>query len=142
MTDIKEVGLVLIKDGTLLPDSLLLESEPYTSGWRAVKNLAAHGLDRQISAAHWTFFYLAGEIQASAVGSDGPENTRKAIEKIVAMRELAKFNSLEITGVIRKRFLGVPYTTVTAHSRHIQESSTIFRAPGIPQWAPTIRLAA
>jgi len=32
------------------------------------------------------------------------------------------FNCLEVTGIVAKRFLGVPYATVSAHSRHIQQS--------------------
>ncbi len=31
-----------------------------------------------------------------------------------------KFSSLEITKVVSKRFLGIPFLSVTAHSRHIQ----------------------
>ena len=32
------------------------------------------------------------------------------------------FNSLEVTGIVAKRFLGVPYAVVSAHSRHVQQS--------------------
>jgi len=32
-----------------------------------------------------------------------------------------QFNSLEVTEIVDKRFLGVPYGTVSAHSRHIQQ---------------------
>jgi hypothetical protein len=38
-----------------------------------------------------------------------------------------KFNSLQITRVASKRFLGVPYVSVSACSRHIQESLFLFR---------------
>lgn len=31
------------------------------------------------------------------------------------------FNSLEISQVASKRFLGLPYVTVSAHARHLQE---------------------
>jgi len=34
---------------------------------------------------------------------------------------LHNFNCLEVTGIVANRFLGVPYTTVSAHSRHIQQ---------------------
>ena len=34
-----EIGTILIKDGTHLPETLLLESDPYLKGWRLVKNL-------------------------------------------------------------------------------------------------------
>jgi hypothetical protein len=32
------------------------------------------------------------------------------------------FNGLEITGIVTKYFLGVPYVTVSEHSRHMQQS--------------------
>ena len=32
------------------------------------------------------------------------------------------FNSLEVTGIVEGRFLGVPYAVVSAHSRHVQQS--------------------
>jgi len=36
--------------------------------------------------------------------------------------EPMNFNCLEVTGIVAKRFLGVPYAVVSAHSRHIQKS--------------------
>ena len=42
--------------------------------------------------------------------------------------ESEKFNSCEITRVAsEERFLGVPYVSVSAGSRHIQESLFLFR---------------
>jgi len=40
------------------------------------------------------------------------------------LRKVAQehFNGLEVTGIVAKRFLGVPYTIVSAHSRHVQQS--------------------
>jgi hypothetical protein len=32
---------------------------------------------------------------------------------------------LELTHIVRKRFLGLPYLSIAAHSRHIQEGSQI-----------------
>jgi hypothetical protein len=37
-----------------------------------------------------------------------------------------KFNCLEITQVVAKRFLWLPFVTVSARSRHIQESPVLF----------------
>jgi hypothetical protein len=56
---------------------------------------------------------------------------RRAIERILANRELEKFNSLEIVRVASlasRRFLGIRHVTVSAQSRHIQESPVIFQA--------------
>jgi hypothetical protein len=126
MADKIKTGTILIKEGALLPDSLRFESEPYSNGWTAVKHLDGFGLDRKIREAGWTFFYMAGEIRASAFGFDREEAVFKAVQRVLAKLKLDKCNSLEITQVTANRFLGLPYRTVAAHARHIQESILLF----------------
>jgi hypothetical protein len=43
------------------------------------------------------------------------------VKCVLAKQEGQKFNSLEITNVVSKRFLGIPFMRVTAHARHIQQ---------------------
>ena len=128
MLDTIKTGTILIKDGAFLPDALRFESEPCAPGWRLVKNLDGYGLGRKIDEAGWTFFCLAGEIGATVFGFDGQKTVRRAVKRILANLKLEKSNSLEITGVASKRFLGVPYVSVSARSRHIQESMFLSRA--------------
>jgi hypothetical protein len=132
MPDTIKAGAILVKEGTLLPEDLGFESEPCAARWRFVKNPDACGLARKIRDARWTFFYLAGEIKAIVCGLDGQKTVRKAVGRILAKLKSEKFNSLEITEVVSRRFLGVPYASVTAHSRHIQESAFLFRAKNLP----------
>ena len=63
-------GAILIKEGTLLPEGLQLEADPYLKGWRLVKSPGSPGIDRKLCEAGWTFFYMASEVDARAVGSD------------------------------------------------------------------------
>jgi len=114
-------GTILIRENTLLPVGLAVESEAFLPGWRVVKNLDGYGLGQKIEKAKWYFFYLAGEIRASALGREGPGTLRRAVKSLLATPEGQKFNSLEITSVASKRFLGIPFITVTAHFRHIQQ---------------------
>jgi hypothetical protein len=130
--DVTEAGRIFIRDGTLLPKTLQLESEPYMPGWRSVSNLDGYGLGRKIHDAGWTFFCLAYETKATVFGIDGEKMVRRAIERILANREAEteKFNALEIVRVASlasKRFLGIRHVTVFARSRHIQESPVIFQ---------------
>jgi hypothetical protein len=130
MTDVTEAGRIFIREGTPLPDTLQFESEPYTPGWRSVQSVDGYGLGRKIHDAGWTFFCLAYETKATVFGIDGEKMVRRAIERIMANRELEKFNSLEIVRVASlasKRFLGIRHVTVSAQSRHIQESLVIFQ---------------
>ncbi len=122
MADKIKTGTILIEEGALLPDSLRFESEQCSNGWRLVKNLDGYGLDRKIREAGWTFFSMAGEIKASVFGFDAEKTTHRAIKRVLANLKSEKFNCLEITQVALKRFLGLPYVSVSAYSRHIRQS--------------------
>jgi hypothetical protein len=121
-------GVILIKEGTLLPEDLQLKSEPYLKGWRLVKNLNSSRMDRKLCEAGWTFFFMAGEVKATVVGSDSNKMTRRAIKKIFTGMKSDKFNCMEIAQVSAKRFLGLPYVAVSAHLRHIQEGIVLFHS--------------
>jgi len=132
MTDVTEAGRIFIREGTPLPETLQLESEPYTPGWRSVQSLDGYGLGRKIHDAGWTFFCLAYETKATVFGIDAEKMVRRAIERILVNREAEaeKFNSLEIARVgwwASRYFLGIRHVTVSARSRHIQESPFLFR---------------
>jgi hypothetical protein len=132
---------ILIKEGTLLPEGLQLESDPYLKGWMLVKNLGSSGMDRKLCEAGWTFFYMAGEVNAMAFGSDSEKTTRRAVKRAIANMKSDRFNCLEISRAAVKSFLGLPYVTVAAHQRHIQESLYLFHSKDIAQWDGA-RLAA
>ena len=121
MREMIKAGTVLFKEGTPLPDSLTFESEPYSPGWRSVAGLDGYALDRKTHDAGWTFFYLAGESRTTAFGREGQETVRRAIKKILAGLKSEKSNSIEITGVAFKAFLGLPYARVSFHLRNLQK---------------------
>ncbi|HLW80870.1 MAG TPA: hypothetical protein VKS20_02395 [Candidatus Acidoferrales bacterium] len=123
-------GTILIKDYTFLPKELHLEAEPFISGWGLVKNFDGYRLDRDIRKAGWHFFFLAGQIKMTVFGIDRQKMVRRAIVRILASPRSEGFNSLEITRMASKRFLGVPYMRVGAQSRHIQEGLFLFSAEG------------
>jgi hypothetical protein len=128
MAEAINTGTILVKDGTFLQEALRFETEPCATGWRLVKNLDGYGLGRKIHEAGWTFFWLAGELGATVFGFDGQKTVRGAVKRILANLKLGEFNSLEITRVASKRFLGLPYASVSAHSRHIQKSLLLLGA--------------
>ena len=113
-------GTILIRENTLLPEGLNIESEVFLPGWRVVKSLDGSTLARDIEVLNWNLFYLAGDIRASALGRDRPGTLRKAVKRLLAKQE-EQFNSLEISKIVSKRFLGIPFMSVAAHTRHIQQ---------------------
>ncbi len=118
-------GTILIRENTLLPAGLAVESESFLPGWRVAKNLDGYGLARKMEDAKWNYFYLAGVTRTVVLGREGPETMRRAVRRALARLDRLKFNSLEITTVVSKRFLGIPFTSVSIHSRHIQEAISL-----------------
>src|SRR5438445_13016756 len=125
-------GTTLIRENTLLPAGLTIESEIFLPGWRVVKNVDGRALERNVEGANWTFFYLAGESRATAFGRDQAGTLRKAVKRILAKQE-KQFSSLEITRVVSKRFLGIPFMlSIAAHCRHSQESTCLVPSKDFP----------
>jgi len=126
MTPDVQVGTILIgEESPRMAAVLALQSEPYFEHWSVVRTLDGGALGDKIHAARWNFFFLASEVQAMFFGATGAAKIRRALQRISRKVKSENFNCLEVTGIVAKRFLGVPYTTVSAHSRHIQESSQI-----------------
>ena len=105
---------------------MAIERDIFLPGWKAIRDLDGHRLSRKIEEANWNFFYLAGEIRVTVLGS-GSRTLHRAVKRVLAKQE-KQFNSLEITSVISKRFLGLPFMSVVAHTRHIQQSTRLVPA--------------
>jgi len=116
------VGAILIEESPRMTQVLGLESEPYTGNWRLVKVFGGFSLDRKIRASGWNFFFMATEVKAMIFGALGTNKIQKALKRILEKVKGQHFNSLEVTEIVEKRFLGVRYAVVSAHSRHVQQS--------------------
>jgi hypothetical protein len=84
--------------------------------------LRGFALDRKIRASGWNFFFMATEVKAMIFGALGTNKIQKALKRILEKVKEQPFNSLEVTAIVEKRFLGLPYAVVSAHSRHVQQS--------------------
>jgi hypothetical protein len=116
-----EIGSILIKGRPPLAGRLGLESDAYSQNWSVVRALNGFSLDRKIRAAGWNSFFMAGEVQARAFGSIKPGSLLAALQRIFAKVRHEDFNCMEVTGIAAGSFLGLPYVTISAHSRHIQK---------------------
>jgi len=117
-----QVGAILMKDWPGVTQLLQLKSEPYSGSWSQVKTLDGVSLDRKIHAAGWNFFFMAAEVKVMFFGALGATRIQNALERILAKVKQQHFNGLEVTGIAAGHFLGVPYVTVSAHSRHMQKN--------------------
>lgn len=127
MPNTTAAGTLLVRTDTLLPKAVGIDSEPYASGWRRITNVDGYELGRQVHAAGWTFFFRAGGIKSIAFGLDRQETTGRAVTQILAKLTSSKYNSLEITRAASKSLWGMTCSSISAHSRHIQESPFLFR---------------
>jgi hypothetical protein len=122
MPQVVQVGDILIEAWPAMTKLFGIESEPYSGSWSVVKALNGFGLERKVHAAGWNFFFMAAEVHVMFLGARGADKIHGALTRILGKVRGQDFNCLEVTEIIAKRFLGVPYTTVSAHSRHIQQS--------------------
>jgi hypothetical protein len=117
-----QVGAILIEEWPLMTQRFGLESEPYSGNWSLVKVLDGYALERKMRASGWNFFFMAAEVKAMFFGGVGAKKIQNALKRILGKVKQQHFNGLEVTEIVVKRFLGVPYTVVSAHSRHFQQS--------------------
>ena len=97
-----------------------LESEACSGNWKLLKALDGIALDHKIHAAGWNFFFMATEVKVMFFGALGAKKILNALHRILEKVKGQDFNCLEVTGIVAKRFLGVSYAIVSAHSRHVQ----------------------
>jgi hypothetical protein len=117
-----QAGTILMKEWPGMPKLLGLESELCSPGWNLLKALDSFTLDRKLHAAGWNFFFMATEVKVMFLGSQGAAKIHNALRRILTKVKGQHFNGLEVTEIVSRHFLGVPYVTVSAHSRHMQQS--------------------
>ena len=109
-------GNLFIDTNAARPECFHLAPGPYPNSWASVtRELNPRDLDNVLAANGWSFFYRAGSIGATAFDVDS------ALKRLIATATREKNNCLEIDAVTSHSFLGFPYVTVSAHSRHIQK---------------------
>jgi hypothetical protein len=104
MTPKVQVGTVLIEERPRIAQVLGLESQPCSGNWSVIKGL---------------FFFIATELKVMIFGAIGATNIDSALKRILEKVRQQNFNCFEVTGIVAKRFLGVPYATVSGRSRHV-----------------------
>jgi hypothetical protein len=119
--DAIQAGTVFIEAGAVLPESLRLNGSPDANGWKSLESAGRSAFEQKVRQAGWIFYLMDAEITATVYGFDAQKALRTAFERISASVKSQKWNSLQITRIESKSFLSVPYVSVTAHSRHLQE---------------------
>ena len=87
-----------------------------------VQGLNGNTLDRKLHDAGCHFLFFAIEKKVILFGGEEQKTVHRGINRILDGLKLDKNNSLEITRVALKSFLGVPLMSVPFHNRNIRES--------------------
>jgi hypothetical protein len=115
-------GTILIEKNAPRPRCFELQDGLSPNAWEPVThNLTPHQLEEELSATGWTFFFMASAIRSTAFGFDRARATDAALKRVIANVKRQKCNCLQIDEVATHSFLGMPYVSVSAHSRHIQK---------------------
>jgi hypothetical protein len=117
-----QVGTILMRNWPEMIQLLNLETEPCSGEWVLLKVLDGSSLDRKVHAAGWNLFFMAAEVKTMFFGSPGAAKIQNALRRILEKVKQQQFNGLEVTEIVARHFLGVPYVSVSAHSRHMQQS--------------------
>ena len=129
MADLRfQDGAILVEGGTTLPAAISLRQGALAGDWSSVSGLDGKGLETQLAAAGWTFFYMAGVVRKHAFGFDEKKRVRAAVGRVIEEVRSQHCNSVEVTHLATNSFLGIPYVSITAHARHIQDGCQ-FRGP-------------
>ena len=142
MFDTNKNTVILIRDATTLPPNLSIASNAFFPGWQIVTSPDRSTFTRSVEAAHWNFFYRANETRATVLDGASLRTLRRAVKKVLAKQEQHQnFNALEVTIIVSKRILGIPFLRTVAHLRHIQESSALVPSKGFVRRVPGDREA-
>jgi hypothetical protein len=131
MTDQIRVGSMLLEEDTPLPESLVIGAEPYATGWSCIQFSSAQ-LDQELESAGWTFFCRAGPIRTTGFGFDEQSRTDRAVAHGIEAVKREQGNCLEITQIRQRSFVGLRYTSLVAHARHIQRSRSFQEESDLP----------
>jgi hypothetical protein len=136
MTDRICVGTMLIADHTRMPATLVVGTERYSAGWSSIMGFTSAQLGKKIENAGWTFFYMANEVRTTGFGFNDQSRAARAVAHVINAVRRENCNCLEITQMRRRSFMGLSYTSLVAHARHIQKSRRFHAPSNMPATIP------
>ena len=120
-----QAGSLMLRSGVQGPNTMSLSTSPYSSQWDLVAGRDTCESERAVRSAGWHLMCIAGEVRALAFGHNEWKNVRHAVDRILAQVLAQDFNGAEVVEIATRHFLGVPYLSVRAHARHLQQGDTL-----------------
>jgi len=115
-------GALFIERDALRPRCFEVEAGSHPKGWIFVKQtLSPQQLEKELSAAGWTFFFMAGPVRAAAFGFNREKTVDAALNRGIQGVRRLRCNCLQIESVELRSFLGIPYVSMSVRPRQIQK---------------------
>jgi hypothetical protein len=124
MPDQIQTGTMMVYQSANL-QSFALQGQPYFRNWRSLGAAESSGLDSKVRGKGCSLFFMAGEIRTLVPAWGGHNTLRRGVKRLLAQTHLQHFNCLEVTDIRRKYFFGIPYLSIAATPRHIQQGCQI-----------------
>lgn len=135
-------GTILVRRGTEFPPGLQVETTEYCHDWEVIA--IGDNIDARLRSSGWNLFFIAGAVKATSLGV-GDASLRKGVNLLLKQIRMLNLNSLQVTHIASKDFLGIHYQVVLAHPCHIQQGcflqATNTRKENISQRALKLTLA-
>jgi hypothetical protein len=120
-----EPTIFLVREGAELPPGLLTENASFLPGWRVVRNFDNYALRQKLRDTNWCLLQLRGRKETRVRGRARPEMLRRGVAQVLSDWKGRKFNSLEITVLGSKSFLGVIFLNIAVNLRHFQCNAAV-----------------
>jgi len=121
-----EAGTILIEASAARPECFHLAGTAEANRWVALAgDLSARDREKALTAEGWSFAYMAGALHVTAAGFNAESRMASALKQLARLAGEQHCNCLEIDEVAMHRCLGVPYLSVSAHSRDIWKTSPL-----------------
>jgi hypothetical protein len=115
-------GVLLIERDAPRPRCFEIEADSHPNAWMLIKQTFTPAqLEEELSAAGWTFFFMAGRIRTTAFGFDRDKTIYEVLKRGITAVRQQRCNCLQIEGVEMHSFLGIPYVSMSIRPRHIQK---------------------
>ncbi len=112
-------GAIFVEENPFLPLSVLLERTHPMRLACAASAMEGGQLEKTLTAAGWTSYYVAGGIKTTVFGFHWDKMLAAAWKRLITNLQKDGANCVEIDDVAESSYCGVPYVTLSAHARQV-----------------------
>jgi hypothetical protein len=124
-------GLLLIEPTAPLPRCFEVDAHTHPSAWTSIEHtLSPQKIESELSAAGWTFFFMARPVRVTAFAFNRDRALEEALQRCMRAATEQRCNALQIESVETQSFLGIWRGSLSIRPRHIQQGM-LFGSPSL-----------